>query len=90
MHSIVTKCIVLTFDHKDGYKKRDEGDSLIPKGIPKELSGAWSRELLTTMLQALAKQRTLAMVDGEHFGVHSLQCTTQQPYNFISSSCCSS
>ena len=44
-----------------------------------ELNGAWSRELLTTMLQALAKQRTLAMVDGEYFGGYSLQCTTQQP-----------
>ena len=39
----------------------------------------YGRELLTTMLQALAKQRTLAMVDGEHFGGYSLQCTTQQP-----------
>ena len=53
----MTKCIVLTFDHKDGYKKRDEGGSLTPKGIPMELSGVWSRELLTTMLQALAKQK---------------------------------
>ena len=44
-----------------------------------ELSSAWSRELLTTMLQALAKQRTLAMVGGEHFGGYSLQCATQQP-----------
>ena len=44
-----------------------------------ELNGAWSRELLTTMLQAWAKQRTLTMVDGEHFGGYSLQCTTQQP-----------
>ena len=74
----MTKCIILTFDHKDGYKKRDEGGSLTPKGIPMELSGAWSRELLTTMPQALAKQRTLAMVDGENFGGYSLQCTTQQ------------
>ena len=43
-----------------------------------ELNGAWSRELLTTMPQALAKQRTLAMVDGENFGGYSSQCTAQQ------------
>ena len=57
VHSIMNKCIILTFDHKDGYKKRDEDGSLTHKGIPMELSGAWSRELLTTMLQALAKQK---------------------------------
>ena len=74
----MTKCIILTFYHKDGYKKRDESGNLTPKGIPMELNGAWSRELLTTMPQALAKQRTLAMVDGENFGGYSSQCTAQQ------------
>jgi hypothetical protein len=36
-HSVMTKCILrgLAFDHKDGYKKRDEGMRVVvslPKG----------------------------------------------------------